>query len=277
MLLFADYRFEQMQTARSVLSTLVAPIQIIADLPAQLWNWADRMSADYEQLHEENTELKAQAMILQRKLQKMAALTAENIRLRELLQSSAVLDETVTVAEVIGVDPDPFSHELIINKGLNEGVFVGQPLLDAHGVMGQVTTVNRYTSRVLLITDARHATPVQINRTGERAVAAGNGLFGELELLHLPDTADIREGDVLVTSGLGGRFPFGYQVAVVESVQRDPGQPFVRVGALPSAKLAQSREVMLVIPAISIETEVQDLATAIEEQAPAIAAEPEQE
>ncbi len=246
-LLVADYRFKQMESVRSVLSTLVAPIQIVVDMPAQVWNWANRISADYDDLHEENAELKAQSLVLQRKLQKMAALTVENIRLRELLQSSAVLDEAVMVAEVIGVDPEPFTHELIINKGRADGAFVGQALLDAHGVMGQIINVNRYTSRALLITDSRHATPVQVNRTGVRAIAAGNGVFDELELLHLPDTADIKKGDVLLTSALGGRFPYGYPVAVVDRVRRDPGQPFAVVSALPTAQLTRSREVILVL------------------------------
>lgn len=254
-LLIADYRFRQMDAVRSVLSTAVAPIQIVVDVPSQMWRWANRMSADYEQLHDENRELKSQALIYQRELQKMAALAAENIRLRELLNGAAQIDETVMVAEVIGVDPDPFTHELIINKGFLEGVVVGQPLLDASGVMGQVTTVNRYTSRVLLISDARHAIPIQVNRNGVRAVAAGRGSFEELELLHLPDTADIKEGDLLISSGLGERFPFGYPVAVVEKVKHDPGEPFAEVTAKPSAHLARSRQVILV-------TKTQPLATA---------------
>ena len=246
-LLVGDDHFKQMESVRSALSTLVAPIQIVVDIPSRAWNWANRISAGYEVLHEENAELKAQSLVLQRKLQKMAALTAENIRLRELLRSAAVLDEAVMVAEVIGVDPEPFTHELIINKGRADGAFVGQALLDAYGVMGQIITVNRYTSRALLITDSRHATPVQVNRTGVRAIAAGNGIFDELELLHLPDTADIKKGDVLLTSALGERFPYGYPVAVVDSVRRDPGQPFAVVTALPTAQLTRSREVILIL------------------------------
>lgn len=246
LLLFADYRFRQMDAVRSIMSTALAPIQIVVDVPSQLWRWANRMSTDYEQLHAENRELKSQALILQRELQKMEALAAENVRLRELLHGAAQVDETVIVTEVIGIDPDPFTHELIINKGYRQGVVVGQPLLDAKGVMGQVTKVNRYNSRVLLISDARHAIPVQVNRNGVRAIAAGKGSFEELELLHLPDTADIQPGDLLISSGLGGRFPFGYPVAVVDKVKHDPGQPFAAVTAKPSARLARSRQVILV-------------------------------
>ena len=173
---------------------------------------------------------------------------AQEMELSDLDAGASTIDRWINrVAEVIGVDPEPFTHELIINKGRADGAFVGQALLDAYGVMGQIITVNRYTSRALLITDSRHATPVQVNRTGVRAIAAGNGIFDELELLHLPDTADIKKGDVLLTSALGERFPYGYPVAVVDSVRRDPGQPFAVVTALPTAQLTRSREVILIL------------------------------
>ncbi len=205
------------------------------------------MSTDYDQLHKENRELKAQALILQREVQKMASLSADYIRLRELLNGSELIDETVMVAEVIGVDPDPFTHELLINKGFRDGVQVGQTLLDAYGVMGQVTSVDRFSSRVLLLSDARHAIPVQVNRNGVRSIAVGKGSFTELELLNLPDTEDVVVGDLLVSSGLGDRFPFGYPVAVVIKVKHDPGEPFAQVLVRPSAQLTRSRQVMLVL------------------------------
>ena len=245
-LIFADYRFRQMDMVRSVLSTLVEPIQILVNVPGQMWRWADRTTTDYQTLHEENLELKAQSLILQRKLQKMTALSTENVRLRELLNASAQLDDKVVVAEVIGVDPDPFTHEVVINKGLNEGVFVGQPLLDAAGVMGQIIGVSQYTSRALLITDPRHAIPVQDDRSGMRAIATGRGEDRLLELQHIPATSDIRQGDILVSSGLGGRFPYGYPVAEVIEVAYDPGQAFARVLVETRAQLHRSRQVLLV-------------------------------
>ncbi len=247
LLLFADYRFQQMAQVRSVLGSMTAPIQIVADVPSKVWRWVDRMSTDYEQLHKENRELKAQAIILQREVQKMASLSAEYIRLRELLNGSELIDETVMVAEVIGVDPDPFTHELLMNKGYRDRVRVGQTLLDAYGVMGQVISTDRFSSRVLLLSDARHAIPVQVNRNGLRSIAAGKGRFDELELLNLHDTEDVVVGDLLVSSGLGGRFPFGYPVAVVTKVKHDPGEPFAEVLARPSAQLTRSRQVMLVL------------------------------
>lgn len=244
-LIFSDYKFREMDVVRSGLTTLVSPIQYMVDIPPRAMEWLNRTTTDYQQLLEENSELRGQALILQRKLQKMTALTAENIRLRELLNSSEKVDEEVTLAEVIGVDPDPFSHEVVINRGVNEGVYVGQPLLDASGIMGQVISVSRFSSRVLLLTDTRHAIPVQINRNGVRAIAAGTGLTGELQLLHLPDTADIVEGDLLVTSGLGGRFPPGYPVATVGQVEHDPGQPFADINVQVNAQLNRSRQVLL--------------------------------
>jgi len=245
-LIFADFRFRQMDAVRSVLTTVVAPIQIMVDKPSQIWRWANRTTTDYQTLHDENQELKAQALILQRKLQKLTALNTENVRLRELLNASAKLDDKVMVAEVIGVDPDPFTHEVVINKGLNEGVALGQPLLDAYGVMGQVIGVSQYTSRVMLITDPRHSVPVQDNRSGVRAIAVGQGQDRLLALQYIPDTSDIQVGDVLLSSGLGARFPAGYPVAEVTEVTHDPGQAFAEVLVTAVAHLHRSRQVLLV-------------------------------
>jgi len=247
LLIFTDFKFRETDVVRSGLTTMVAPIQYVVDIPSRVMGWLDRTTADYQVLFEENDELKAQALVLQRKLQKMTVLTAENIRLRELLNSTEKVDDDVMLASVIGVDPDPFTRELVISKGTNEGVRVGYPLLDASGVMGQVISVSRFSSRVLLLTDSRHSIPVQVNRNGVRAIAVGTGLSDELELLHLPDTADIVEGDILVTSGLGERFPFGYPVATVGRVEHDPGQPFANVQVHPSAQLTRSRQVLLVM------------------------------
>ena len=246
LLISTDFQFRETDNIRSVLTTLVAPIQFVVDIPPRMVKWVDRTTADYQMLHEENEGLRAQSLVLQRKLQKMATITAENIRLRELLNSTEKLDEEASLAEIIGVDPDPFTHEVVINKGTNEGVRQGQPLLDASGIMGQVISVSRYTSRVLLLTDSRHAIPVQINRNGVRAIAVGRGVTDELELLHLPDTADIVEGDMLVSSGLGGRFPSGYPVATVGKVEHDPGKPFAKIQVSPDAQLTRSRQVLLV-------------------------------
>jgi rod shape-determining protein MreC len=179
-------------------------------------------------------------------MQKLAALTEQNVRLRELLNSSALVNEKVEVAELIGMDPNPFTHRIIINKGERDGVVLGQPVLDARGLMGQVVELMPYTSRVLLLTDTTHSIPVQVNRNGLRAIASGTGNPERLELRHVADTADIKEGDLLVSSGLGQRFPAGYPVATVKEVIHDSGQPFAIVRAVPTAALNRSRYLLLV-------------------------------
>lgn len=163
-----------------------------------------------------------------------------------MLNSSALVNEKVEVAELIGMDPNPFTHRIIINKGERDGVILGQPVLDARGLMGQVVELMPYTSRVLLLTDTTHSIPVQVNRNGLRAIASGTGNPERLELRHVADTADIKEGDLLVSSGLGQRFPAGYPVATVKEVIHDSGQPFAIVRAVPTAALNRSRYLLLV-------------------------------
>jgi rod shape-determining protein MreC len=194
----------------------------------------------------ENEKLKTENLLLQGRMQKLAALTEQNVRLRELLNSSALVNEKVEVAELIGMDPNPFTHRIIINKGERDGVVLGQPVLDARGLMGQVVELMPYTSRVLLLTDTTHSIPVQVNRNGLRAIASGTGNPERLELRHVADTADIKEGDLLVSSGLGQRFPAGYPVATVKEVIHDSGQPFAIVRAVPTAALNRSRYLLLV-------------------------------
>uniref|UniRef100_UPI00160A5BE3 rod shape-determining protein MreC n=1 Tax=Pseudomonas chlororaphis TaxID=587753 RepID=UPI00160A5BE3 len=191
-------------------------------------------------------KLKTENLLLQGRMQKLAALTEQNVRLRELLNSSALVNEKVEVAELIGMDPNPFTHRIIINKGERDGVVLGQPVLDARGLMGQVVELMPYTSRVLLLTDTTHSIPVQVNRNGLRAIASGTGNPERLELRHVADTADIKEGDLLVSSGLGQRFPAGYPVATVKEVIHDSGQPFAIVRAVPTAALNRSRYLLLV-------------------------------
>src|SRR5690606_3533546 len=210
------------------------------------WEGMTSQISSRSELLAENEKLKAEALLLQRRLQKLAALTEQNVRLRELLNSAALVDEQVLVGELIGVDPNPFTHRIIIDKGGKDGVFLGQPVLDARGLMGQVVEVMPYTSRVLLLTDTTHSIPVQVNRNGLRAIAVGTGNPESLELRHVADTADIKEGDLLVSSGMGQRFPAGYPVATVKEVIHDSGQPFAIVRATPTAALNRSRHLLLV-------------------------------
>ena len=248
-LITADLRFTSLATTRSFLNVLAAPIYWLADIPARALEWSQTNIQSRSQLLEENEKLNRENLVLEGRSHQMAALRAENVRLRSLLNSAALVQDDVLVAELIGVSPDPMRHQLILNKGSRDKVYTGQPLIDADGLLGQVVAVSERSSRVLLITDSTHAIPVQVNRNGVRVIAEGTGALGALEIHHVAATTDIEEGDLLVTSGLGGRFPVGYPVAVVTKIERDPGQSFATVEARPSAALDRSRYVLLVFTA----------------------------
>lgn len=245
-LIAADARFDKLTPARSALSTGLAPVYWLGNAPYRFSDWFSGLFVSRDDLQSENADLKARMLILERRALKYAALASENNELRRLLNSSEVLDDRVIVGEVVGVSPDPFSHEIIINKGDSDGVTPGQAVLDAEGLMGQVIQTGQFTSRVLLVSDSSHAVPVEVVRNGLRSVLLGNGEASELDLVHVPDTADIREGDTLVSSGLGGRFPRGYPVAEVSQIAKEPGEPFVTIRAVPKARLNQSRMVLVV-------------------------------
>ncbi|MBA5981698.1 rod shape-determining protein MreC [Pseudomonas sp. MD195_PC81_125] len=245
-LMVVDARFDLLKPARKQASLVLMDAYWITDLPGRLWDGVASQFGSRTELVAENEKLKTENLLLQGRMQKLAALTEQNVRLRELLNSSALVNEKVEVAELIGMDPNPFTHRIIINKGERDGVVLGQPVLDARGLMGQVVELMPYTSRVLLLTDTTHSIPVQVNRNGLRAIASGTGNPERLELRHVADTADIKEGDLLVSSGLGQRFPAGYPVATVKEVIHDSGQPFAIVRAVPTAALNRSRYLLLV-------------------------------
>lgn len=244
-----DHRQHHLEGIRAGLSVVVYPLQALVDLPFSVGGWASETLAARTTLLQENRELREQQLALQFKLQKLEALESENQRLRSLLQSSSRKWERVLIAELLKVDIDPFRQTVWLNKGSNDGVFEGHPLLDAYGIIGQVMHVSQFTSQAILITDPSHAVPVQINRNGLRALAVGTGEDGILDIPHLPNNADIEVGDLLVTSGLGLRFPPGYPVAKVSSIEKDPTEPFATVHATPLAHLKRTREVLLVWPA----------------------------
>lgn len=245
-LIVVDHLSDFLDDVRAGLTLVVTPVQIAADLPGREARQIQEMVTSRSDMQEHIRLLEQDLVLLKAKTGKMAALTNENNRLRDLLGSAAKLQDNVLVAELIGVDPDPEKHEVIVDKGSRDAVFVGQPLLDAQGLMGQVISVSLYTSRVLLISDQSHSVPVQVSRSNLRLIAQGTGVMNTLELLHVQDTADIRVGDLLVSSGLGNRFPVGYPVGIVKKVEHDPGHPFAFVTAVPSALLDRSRHVLLV-------------------------------
>jgi len=245
-LMVLDHRDDHLSRLRQAYSVLVYPIQMSVNLPFKTWQWASISLADRAALLSENAELKAEQLNYNVRLQRMAALEAENTRLRAILDSSARVGDRVLVAQILAVDLDPYRQRFWINRGLGDGVFVGQALLDANGVAGQIVRVEPFTSEAVLISDADHAVPVSVNRNGLRTIVVGTGDSGRLSLPYLTNSADILPGDLLVSSGLGGVFPSGYPVGWVLDVHRRPGQSFAEVIAEPAAELDRDREVLLV-------------------------------
>ncbi len=246
LMMVVDHREDHLKPLRSALSVVVAPLYQIASLPARSGAWLSETFSSRQRLQEENRALRQLNLKLKGRQQKLAALEAENMRLRDLLDSSLKIGDQILIAELVAIDLDPYKQQVVINRGGSSGVFEGQAVLDANAVLGQVIRVDPFSSTVLMITDPSHALPVEVNRNGLRTIAMGTGRINELELPHLPNNSDIRVGDLLVTSGLGGHFPPGYPVAEITQVVNKPGQPFAHVLARPSANLERAHEVLLV-------------------------------
>ena len=244
-----DHRTDYVRHVRSGIAVLVYPLQYLVSMPANFLDWTGETLASRESLQEQNADLQRENQALRSQLHKLTFIEAENRHLRELLQSSKRIGERVLIAELLSVDLDPYRKQVVVNKGDQDDLlYRGQPVVDAYGVMGKLVNVSPFSSTAMLITDPNHALPLQVNRNGLRAVAVGTGSEGLLELQHLPNNADIKEGDLLVTSGLGCVFPAGYPAARVTEVTTNPSLPFARVMAEPLAHLDRSREVLLVWP-----------------------------
>ena len=244
-----DHRQNHLESIRAAMSMVIYPIQYVINLPFSVTDWAGENLSSRETLLKENAQLRIEHTLYKAQLQKLAALQVENMRLRELLQSSKKVGENVLIAELLTVDMEPFSRQIVINKGSEDHVYLGQPLLDAEGIMGQIIHVGPFSSTAMLITDSNHAIPVHVNRNGLRALVMGTGAPDTLDIPYLPNSADIVVGDLLTSSGLGGRFPRDYPVARVTSVTKDSTRPYATVTAEPIALLERSREVLLVWPA----------------------------
>ena len=245
----ADNRFGYLDSLRYVLGYATSPVYWVADIPARVSFFIDDVLVSRTDLLEQNQNLREELLVARRELQLLESLASENSRLLELNTATADLGREVMPAEIINIAPDPFSKRVLINRGANAGVFIGQPLLDANGLMGQVVEVLPFTSWVLLITDPNHVTPVEVNRNGERALARGSRLnTAELELEFVTQTQDMEAGDRLVSSGMGQIYPKNYPVAEIISFYADPGLDFATVRARPLAQMARTRNVMLVFP-----------------------------
>lgn len=237
-----------LKTVRATLSAIVSPAQYVIDWPAKMLQWAGESIQNKQALLADNANLRVQVLLLKAQLQKLILLEQENNQLREFLHSSPRASDKVLVAELMSVDPDPFTQQVVINKGSKQKVFLGQPVLDANGIFGQVIQMESYTSRVMLITDTRSGIPVQDDRTGVRGIVEGNGASADLSLVDMPATANIQVGDKLVTSGLGSIFPVGYPVGVITEIKQTPNKQFSKINVAPAAHLTEGHLVLLLWP-----------------------------
>jgi rod shape-determining protein MreC len=244
-LMVLDHRGGYIDTARLWLTAAVNPLYAVVQAPFQAWNWMTDSFSDRARLRTENAALSEDLRKARVQLLRLESLQEENNRLRALREASRGIAERTLIAEIIQVDVDPFRHRVRLNKGAEDGVFEGQPILDAFGIVGQIARVDKYTSVAILISDSTHAIPVQINRNGIRSIAVGTGDLARLTLPFMTVEADVRVGDLLVSSGLDRVFPAGYPVAEVARVERDPAQTFALVEARPLAQLDRDRELLL--------------------------------
>ena len=221
-LMYVDRQQNHLDAVRTAIGAAVYPLQIIVDAPARLWNWMGDSTTSRNELELENERLRTEQLLTRARLQRLNALEAENERLRGLLDARSRVRDDVRVAGILSIDASPFVEGLVIDAGSQHGVYDGQALVDADGVVGQVIQTGLMTSQAMLISDTNHALPVEVNRNGLRTVAIGTGEIDSLALNYLVNNADIEVGDLLVTSGLGGAFPAGYPVAIVDNVTRIP-------------------------------------------------------
>jgi len=251
-LMLLDARGHHLQKVRAGLTVLFAPIQVVAAIPIRVGGAIIDFIHGDESLRAEAERLRSEQPILLARLQKYEAIEAENAHLRQLLGTSALVAERAVVAELLEVASEPFRRTVVIAKGANDGLYLGQPVVDAYGIRGQVSEVGVLQSTAILITDPGHAIPVQVNRNGLRAIAFGTGAPDTVSIRYLTASSDIKPGDLLVSSGIGGGFPFGYPVAKVKKIVNDPNESFLDITATPVAQLSHNREVLLIWPTKSV-------------------------
>jgi rod shape-determining protein MreC len=275
-LMVADQRYGQLGQVRALLTAAAYPVQRAVDLPFRAWDWLSGSVADRGRLRQDNLELTGRLRLANLQLQRFAVLEDENRRLRDMRQKTQGVAERAIVASILNVDLDPFRHRVLLDKGALDGVFKGQAVLDGDGIFGQVAKVNAGTAEVILISDAAHAIPVQSNRSGMRTIAVGTGDSSKLSLPFVTVEADLKVGDLLLSTGMGGVFPPGYPVARVSMVKRAASATFALVEAKTTAKLDRDREVLLVWfkPPV-VATEAALPATASTPAAPAAGAKPQ--
>lgn len=244
--LFFDWRMPHVvQPARDVLYAAYNPIYAVASYPVLSREWLNQQTKSEAQLRRENTAMRAELLQAQVRLQKIAELSAENTRLRGLLDTPLILDGRMEIAEVIGTDADPLRHIIVINRGSNNKLKVGQTVLDDMGIMGQIIEVYPHSSRVMLLSDKEHSLSVRLEHTGMRAIVSGTGDLGRLKMEYVPTSANIKVGEKVYSSGLGQHFPAGYLVGTVSSVKRHNSGEFAQIDVTPAAQLAGGHHVVV--------------------------------
>ncbi|HRQ06401.1 MAG TPA: rod shape-determining protein MreC [Nitrosomonas halophila] len=245
-IMIADHRSELLSEVRRVIGTIIYPLQQLAHTPFQLRNRLERYVSDFK-LIKEIDFLRREYLASQYKFLQLQALTAENKQLRALLGAAQQTEIEVVLAEILHTPRDPFNRKITLNKGNTSGVKEGQVVIDDLGVIGQVTQVYPWTSEVTLITDKDHSVPVQIARNALRTVISGAGRNNQLELRFLSINADVRKGDLLITSGIGGVYPSGLPVGRIAHIEYDRSREFARIICTPVAGVDRHRQVLILI------------------------------
>lgn len=248
-LMIIDSHSNFFKAPRVFLTDITSPLQRVVNWPVDVIDWISSSVASRQKLMHENASLRTEQVLLNARLEKFIALQKENNQLRALLESSPKIDTNkMLVAQVLAVDSASFLKQIVLDKGRQQGVFIGQAVIDATGVVGQVVSVSRYTSRVMLLSDVMSSIPVENSRNNLRGIINGSGAYENLRLVHMPATADVQVGDKLVSSGLGLRYPVGYPVGTVTNVSHDSSEPFLNVAVTPAAAINSTRLVLLVWP-----------------------------
>ena len=247
-IMLIDHRTQQLEGLRNILKTAIYPVMYISTIPREVFRGVTGSMESSSELQTDNKSLRQENLLLHSRLEKLHSLEADNLRLKRLLGQSEQIAERVLLAELVEVSLEPYTQRISLNKGSRDGVYVGQPVINGDGVVGQVVHTSQFQSTVTLLTDPGSAVPVMVIRNGLRGVLFGTGVRNKLSLPYLTADADIKVGDVLISSGMGGRFPTGYPVATVTKIKQQPSDEFLTISTLPVTQLDHGREVLLIWP-----------------------------
>ena len=247
-MMLIDHRTQQFEKFRNILQTVVYPVMFISTIPREVIRGVTGSMEISSNLQTDNDSLRQENLLLHSRLEKLHSLEADNRRLKRLLGQSEQIAEHVLLAELVEVSLEPYTQKISLNKGSSDDVYVGQPVINGDGVIGQVVHTSQFQSTVTLLTDPGSAIPVMVMRNGLRGVLFGTGVRNKLAMPYLTADADIRIGDLLISSGMGGRFPTGYPVATVTEIRQDPSDEFLTINTLPVTQLDHGREVLLIWP-----------------------------